>query len=70
MADSAIEKILSFSNEEYIKEWELKKKREDEYYNNKKIDNLTIPFDMTLSSGSDGELKEIIIDARDSEYIW
>ena len=58
MADSAIEKMLSFSSEEYVQEWEAKKKREDEYYEQKKV-----------IIGSDIK-QDIVIDARDSEYIW
>lgn len=38
MADSAIEKMLTFSNEEYLKEWEGKRKYEDQYYADKKIE--------------------------------
>lgn len=58
VADSAIEKMLSFSSEEYVQEWEAKKKREDEYYEQKKV-----------IIGSDIK-QDIVIDARDSEYIW
>jgi hypothetical protein len=32
VADSAIEKMLCYSSDEYINEWEGKKKTEDEYY--------------------------------------
>lgn len=38
VADSAIEKMLTFSTEEYLKEWDAKKKYEDDFYAQKKID--------------------------------
>lgn len=58
IADSAIEKMLTFSKGEYIQEWEAKKKAEDDYYDRKKL---------ILNA----DVKSwIIIDARDSEYIW
>lgn len=50
--------MLNFSSDEYTDEWEAKKAREDEYYERKKV-----KIGNTIS-------KELIIDARDSEYIW
>ena len=39
VADSAIEKMLAFSTDEYFKEWTEKRKFEDEYYAKKKLDD-------------------------------
>ena len=69
VADSAIDKIVSFSSEEFIKEWESKRKREEDYYNSKKIDDITGIFE-AMGNKEEREQKEILIDARDSEYIW
>ena len=62
VADSAIEKMLNFSNEEYVKEFEQKRLFEEEYYRNKKVDDGIIEKFNDKTS--------LVIDARDSEYIW
>ena len=68
VADSAIDKIISFHQAKIVKEWDCKKKREDDYYANKKIDDISGIFE--AMNNKDRDQKEILIDARDSEYIW
>jgi len=50
--------MLNLSSNEYIQEWDVKKKKEDDYYARKKV-----------NIGNNAQ-KELIIDARDTEYIW
>ena len=51
-----------FSGDEYVKEYEKKCKFEDQYYKEKKVDESIIE--------KFNEKTKMIIDARDSEYIW
>mmetsp|Transcript_2246 Transcript_2246/g.2111 ORF Transcript_2246/g.2111 Transcript_2246/m.2111 type:complete len:141 (+) Transcript_2246:103-525(+) len=55
--------MLMFSKEEYSKEYALKVKFEDEYFAKKKLNE-------SIIEKFSQETPEIIIDARDSEYIW
>lgn len=42
VADSAIEKMLSFTNEEYFKEWEDKRKTEEKFYRDRQLETKDI----------------------------
>ena len=67
--------MIAFSDDQYVKEWEQKKKRDDDYFAQKSVLQLFRRPTIAQEKESDPHKSyfgndEAVIDARDSEYIW